>query len=201
MIVGLKLDLVLISSSQRITNRLQQLGIAAFALNTQSYADIGRNVSLIGEILRSSEQAAALEHAIDREVHAVSERALAQRHGAQPTVYFEVDRAPIAAGAASFIGELLSLIGARNIVTADLGPFPSLNPEYVVRHNPDVIFVSRPAEAAHLAERPGWDQIRAVKERRLCYFVPAVRDTIERAGPRVAEGMRAMAECLMRVAP
>ena len=111
-----------------------------------------------------------------------------------------MDRAPYAAGPASFIGELLTRLGARNIVSADLGPFPQLNPEYVVRRNPDVIFIS-PAEAPHLAERPGWDQMRAVKEGRLCYFSPAVRDTIVRPGPRVAEGMRAIADCLARVAP
>ena len=39
-------------------------------------------------------------------------------------------------------GELLSRLGARNVLTPELGPFPKLNPEYVVRHNPDVIFVS-----------------------------------------------------------
>jgi iron complex transport system substrate-binding protein len=91
-------------------------------------------------------------------------------------------------------------LGARNIVEADLGPFPKLNPEYVVRRNPDVIFVS-PADAAHLADRPGWDQIRAVREKRLCSFPPEVRDTIVHGGPRIADGMRAIADCLARVSP
>ncbi len=201
LIVSMKPDLVLISSSQRITNRLHELGIATFALNTESYTDIDRDVSVIGEILGLSARATSLTHAIESAVHEVSEQAVARHRGAEPSVYYEVDRTPIAAGAASFIGELLTRLGTRNIVTADLGPFPALNPEYVVRGNPDVIFVSRSAEAVHLAERPGWNQIRAVRERRLCYFAPTVRDTIERAGPRVAEGMRAMAECLARVAP
>jgi hypothetical protein len=40
-----------------------------------------------------------------------------------------------------------------------------------------------------------------VKEKRLCSFEPEVRDTIVRPGPRVAEGLRAMADCLGRVAP
>jgi iron complex transport system substrate-binding protein len=199
-IVGLKPDLVLISYSLRITDRLGELGVASFALHTESYADIGRTVTVIGEILGLSDRAASLNDKINGAVHALSAQALARRRGTAPTVYFEVDRAPYAAGRASFIGELLALLGARNIVTADLGPFPALNPEYVVRRNPDVIFVAT-VEATRLAERPGWDQIRAVKEQRLCYFAPAVRDTIVRAGPRVADGMRAIAECLERVAP
>jgi iron complex transport system substrate-binding protein len=88
----------------------------------------------------------------------------------------------------------------RNIVTPELGPFPRLNPEYVVRHDPDVIVVTE-EELPDFAERPGWNQIRAVKERRICSFPPAVRYMIERPGPRVADGMQALEECLEHVAP
>mgnify|MGYP000703400206 CR=1 FL=1 len=48
-------------------------------------------------------------------------------------VYFEVNRAPYAAGTSSFIGETLTRLGVANIVPAALGPFPKLNPEFVVR--------------------------------------------------------------------
>jgi iron complex transport system substrate-binding protein len=200
LIVALKPDLVLLSRSQRISDRLRELGIPSFVLTTQTYADIGRNIGTIGRILGAAPRAAALERRIDDDVQAIGVEAVARRHGRTPAVYFEVDRAPYAAGPASFIGELLARLGTRNIVTPDLGPFPKLNPEYVVRHAPDVIFVS-PAEAPRLAERPGWDELRAVRERRFCSFPPAVDDTIVRPGPRVAEGMRALADCLARVAP
>jgi iron complex transport system substrate-binding protein len=56
-------------------------------------------------------------------------------------------------------------------------------------------------DSTDLSERPGWERIRAVKEHRLCSFPAEVRDTIVRPGPRVADGMRAMADCLARVAP
>jgi iron complex transport system substrate-binding protein len=200
MIVRLKPDLVLLGRSQRISSRLAELGIASFVLEARSYADIGRTVNMIGQILGSQDRAARLNDTIANAVHEVAEQETARNHGEGPTVYFEVDPGPYAAGSSSFIGELLALLGARNIVTPELGPFPKLNPEYVVRHDPQVIFVS-PAEAPHLVERPGWDRIRAVKEGRLCSFPPEVRDTIVRPGPRVAQGMRSMAECLKRVAP
>jgi len=199
-IVRLHPDLVLLSRSQRITDRLHELGVESFALGTQRYSAIAHVVTVVGAILSVPERAALLNRQIDGAVHEESVRALAHRRGAGPSVYFEVDRAPYAAGPESFIGELLALLGARNIVTPDLGPFPKLNPEYVVRHNPDVIFVS-PTDAPHLAERPGWDQIRAVREQRICSFAPAVHDTITRPGPRVAQGMHAIAECLDRVSP
>jgi iron complex transport system substrate-binding protein len=199
-IVRLAPDLVLLSRTQRITGRLHELGVESFALDTETYAAISRVVSVLGAILAVPERAAALNRQIEAAVDGLGARALARRRGSGPSVYFEVDRAPYAAGPASFIGEMLTRLGTRNIVTADLGPFPKLNPEYVVRRNPDVIFVS-PSDEPLLAERPGWDQIRAVKEHRLCVFAPSVHNTIVRPGPRVAEGMGAIEECLERVSP
>ncbi len=200
LIVSLRPDLVLISSSQRVTDRLHDLGLVCFALSTDSYPDISHTVRTIGAILGVADRAQRLDEDIAREVQRIGAQAMARRRGDGPSVYFEVDGPPYAAGPSSYIGELLTRLGARNIVTPDMGAFPQLNPEYVVRHDPDVIFVS-PAELAHLAERPGWDRIRAVREQRLCAFPPTVRDSIVRPGPRVADGMRAMADCLARVSP
>ena len=200
MIVSLKPDLVLLSRSQIITGRLAELGVSSFVLETRTYADIARTVRMVGEILGLQERALRLNQTIAEAVRDLAQAGRKRNHGDGPSVYFEVDGGPYAAGAASFIGELLNLLGTRNIVTADLGPFPKLNPEYVVRNDPQVIFTTA-AAAAHLEERPGWRGIRAVREHRVCSFPAAVSDTIERPGPRVAEGMRALAGCLERVAP
>jgi iron complex transport system substrate-binding protein len=199
-IVRLRPDVVLISVSQRITGRLQELGLQSVALDTQTFGHIAHTVASIGQVLGLPDRAKMLNAEIDRSVQAVSESARAHRHGAGPSVYVEVDRAPYAAGSDSFMGEMLARLGARNIVTADLGPFPRINPEYVVRHDPDVIIVTE-EELPDFAERPGWGQIRAVKEQRVCSFPPVVRYTIERPGPRVADGMQALEACLERVAP
>jgi iron complex transport system substrate-binding protein len=199
-LVRVKPDLVLLSRSQRITERLADLGIKTFALNSDRYSDIAHNIRIIGEILGLDERAKELNEKIATRVAALAAAARSAHRGRGPSVYFEVDSAPYAAGPASFIGELLTELGARNIVTPELGAFPKLNPEYVVRHNPDVIFVSS-AEAEHLAARPGWADIRAVRDRRFCSFTADVGDTIVRPGPRVADGMQALAECLERESP
>jgi iron complex transport system substrate-binding protein len=115
-------------------------------------------------------------------------------------VYFEVNAAPYAAGRASFIGETLARLGAQNIVPASLGPFPKLNPEFVVRANPDLVMVGD-RNAAALEQRPGWAQIRAIREKRVCRFTPEQSDTLVRPGPRMAEAARTMAACLQDKAP
>ena len=83
---------------------------------------------------------------------------------------------------------------------AKLGPFPKLNPEYVVRANPDVIMIGQRSEDG-LTQRPGWSSIRALREQRVCVFPTEQANTLVRPGPRMAEGARLMAQCLSAKAP
>ena len=50
-----------------------------------------------------------------------------------------------------------------------------------------------------MAQRPGWNNLKAMQEKRLCVFQQAESDMLVRAGPRMAEGARLMADCLNRV--
>ena len=111
-------------------------------------------------------------------------------------VYFEVNSGPYAAGESSFIGETLQRLGVRNIVPAALGPFPKLNPEFVVRADPDVIMVSA-RSGVGMEQRPGWSAIRAVREGRVCRFDADAADVLVRPGPRMGEAARLMAGCLV----
>jgi iron complex transport system substrate-binding protein len=193
-------DIVLLVHAPRVLDRLRSLGVVTFEFDAQTYPDIARNISTLGVMLGIPERAKSLNAQIEHSVTTVAAEARRRLAGRAPLVYYEVDNGPYGAGPDSFIGEELTRLGARNILTPDLGPFPKLNPEYVVRANPDVVLIS-PAEAPNLAQRPGWSQIRALREHRICSFPPDVRDTIVRPGPRVATGLRALADCLMRMAP
>ena len=110
-------------------------------------------------------------------------------------VYSEVSRGPYGAGESSFIGETLTRLGVKNIVPASLGPFPRLNPEFVVRANPDLIMMGN-RSMQNMVPYPGWDTIKAVREQRLCVYGPADSDTVVRPGPRMAEAARLMAQCI-----
>jgi iron complex transport system substrate-binding protein len=115
-------------------------------------------------------------------------------------VYVEVNNAPYAATEASFIGETLARLNVRNVVPAALGPFPKMNPEFVVRADPDVILLTD-SQFADLAQRPGWSRLRAVQAQRVCVFTPEQSDVLVRPGPRMAEAARLMAQCLRDKAP
>src|SRR5678815_2646850 len=84
-------------------------------------------------------------------------------------VYFEIDGSLYGAGTVSFIGETLTRLGMGNILSPQMGPFPKLSPEFVVRAQPDIVMaVKRNFDA--MPQRPGWDSMRAVRTRRGCGF-------------------------------
>ena len=196
-IVALKPDLVLMATSSRAGERLQALGLKVVALEPKTHADVKRVLEKLGLLLEVPD-AQRIWRLIDA---AVSAAAQSLPVGVRATrVYFEVNQGPYGAGEASFIGETLTRLGVRNILPAKLGAFPKLNPEYIVRANPDLIMTGERSEEG-MAQRPGWGSMRAIREQRVCVFATEQSDVLVRPGPRMAEGARLMAQCLSDKAP
>ena len=191
-IVALRPDVVLLAASARAQERLQQLGIKVIALEPKTHADVQRVIAQLG-VLLGLPDASALWRAIDADVAAVAQSLPKVAHSAR--VYFEASVGIYAAGEASFIGETLTRLGVKNIVPARMGPFPQLNPEFVVRADPDLIMVGD-GHSIGLEQRPGWSGMRAIRAGRVCRFTVEQGDTLVRPGPRLAEGARTMARCL-----
>lgn len=191
-VVASKPDVVLLATASRASARLEALGVKVVALEPRSHADVQRVMLTLGALLAVPD-AARVWRTIDSAVSAAAQSLPPRAKGTR--VYFEVSRAPYGAGTSSFIGETLTRLGVANIIPPELGPFPKLNPEFVVRANPDLIMVgARNAEG--MAQRPGWDRVRAVREQRVCVFSNEQSDVLVRAGPRMAEAARMMAQCL-----
>ena len=196
-IVALRPDVVLLATASRASARLEALGLKVVALEPKTAADVQRVLGKLGQVLEVPD-AARIWRNIDAGVSAAAQSLPARVKHVR--VYFEVNSAPYAAGSTSFIGETLARLGVQNIVPAALGPFPKLNPEFVVRANPDLIMVGD-RNALKMELRPGWSGIRAIREKRVCVFTPEQSDTLVRPGPRMAEAARTMAACLQDKAP
>lgn len=199
-VVALKPDVVLLSNASKAAERLQALGLKVVALDVKSKADIHRVLGTLGQLLGVPQAQGAervwrdLESGIDAVVRELPERT---RH---TRVYFEVSRGPYAAGPQSFIGETLTQLGADNVVPAELGPFPRLSPEFLLRAQPEVIMLgNRSMQAA--TSYPGWHNLQAVKAGRVCVFSDEESYAIVRPGPRMAQAAALMARCLADKAP
>lgn len=167
-IVALKPDVVLVATSSRATGRLEALGIKVVALEPKPMPMCGACFAS-SALLEVPDDVGAdrLWRVIDSSVSAAAQSLSPKAK--ESRVYFEVSRGPYAAGESSFIGETLTRLGVKNVVPASLGPFPKLNPEFVVRANPDVIMIGNRSMQA-MEPYPGWGSIKAVRERRICVF-------------------------------
>ncbi|MBG9386620.1 ABC transporter substrate-binding protein [Caenimonas aquaedulcis] len=191
-LVALKPDLVLLASSSRAVARLEGLGVKVLTLEPKTVADLHRVWLQLGLALGVADAPAAwqrLQAAVDAETRKLPPAMRGTR------VYIEVNDGPYAASESSFLGELLARTGAANIVPGRLGPFPKLNPEFVVRADPQVIMISD-RDAPAVKARPGWARIRAVHDARVCLFTHEQGDVMVRAGPRMAQAVRLMVDCI-----
>ena len=196
-IVALKPDVVFAATSSRAIDRLEALGLHVITLEPKSLKDTQRVIGVVAQALADPSAGDALWQRIDARVNAAALRVPPALRGQK--VYFEVASAPYAAGEASFIGELLTRLAMGNAVPASLGPFPQLNPEYVVRAQPDIVMATA-RSITDMPSRPGWDSLRALRDRRVCGFDSEAWDTLVRPGPRLADAAELLADCLVRLA-
>ena len=199
-IVALKPDLVLLSNASKVAERLEALGVKVAALEVKSQAGVHKVLGKLGQLLGVPPEQGA--ERVWRELQAgVADAAKRVPADLKHTrVYFEVSRGPYAAGPQSFIGETLTQLGLDNVVAADLGPFPRLSPEFLLRAQPDIIMLgNRSMQAA--TSYPGWNNLKAIKGGHLCVFNDQESYTIVRPGPRMAEAAHLIAQCLINKAP
>jgi iron complex transport system substrate-binding protein len=112
------------------------------------------------------------------------------------TYYHELDKNLYSATSKTFIGQLYSLLGMDNIADAadkDKSGYPQLSAEYLVKADPDLIFLADTKccgqSAKTVAARDGWDQITAVKSGGV---VELDDDVASRWGPRVVDFLKAI---------
>jgi iron complex transport system substrate-binding protein len=193
-IVALRPDVVLAASSSRAIERLESLGLRVIALEPKGFEDTRRVLRAVAQALGRPQDGDALWARIDARITAAAARVPGSMRGLR--TYFEVSEAPHAASESSFVGETLARLGLRNVVPASLGPFPQLNPEFIVRAAPELVIGSARNVAA-MPARPGWAALPALRDRRACAIEPARYEAVVRPGPRLGEAAETVADCLV----
>lgn len=181
-----------------IEQALNAHGIATFFPETESLQQIEGMLTELGKRLHHEADAAAAVGAIEADRRRVS-AAIAGRARVRAVFLFDVS--PIyAAGPGGFPDELLREAGATNLVDKG-GAYPTLDLERLLALDPEVILDgasdgSEGAGASRVAAlrgAPGWRDLRAVREGRVRQVDAA---TVLRPGPRIGQGLIAMARAL-----
>lgn len=123
---------------------------------------------------------------------------------ARPRVYLEVWGDPMTtAGRTSFVGDLIAAAGGTNVGASLSGSYAVISPEWILRENPDALVCAymgqAPSADVKMEERPGWQTLTAVRDRRICSAIPP--DLLLRPGPRWIEGAEQLADWLEKTTP
>ncbi len=188
------------------TEVLRQAGIRV--VNVQktgfiaNFPELFDAIGQIGEATGRTDEARKLVAGMQAELDAVAARVgpIDTDHAymvpGRPRVFVEIEESPLmTAGAGSFLDDLISRAGGRNVAHEINNAYPRIDPEKVIAWNPQVILVAHgdcPGESAErLSRRIGWSQVAAVRERRVIDDIDA--DLLFRPGPRLVDGVKALA--------
>ncbi|MFW5950747.1 MAG: ABC transporter substrate-binding protein [Gemmatimonadota bacterium] len=179
--------------SRAIIGRLEQLGVAVYAAPVESVAGALAVAADLGTLLGAE---AAARSAIAEVRDGLDSVRAATRDRAAPDVLFLIGLDPLmAAGPGTFVDELLTAAGARNVLEDLDILWPQLSVEAVVRRAPDVVIVGSVEDDpnALLGDRPGWRQVPAVRRGAVHAVEP---DLVNRTGPGMDEAAALLARLI-----
>jgi iron complex transport system substrate-binding protein len=196
-LAALQPDLVLLGARQRSSAAtFEQAGLRVLLLNEpDSVAGVLDRVRQISRLTGHAVEGEALVRSMQSRIDAVV-RAV-QGASSHPKVYHELDANLFSAAPNSFVGDLYTLLNARNIAPAGPNPYPRLTNEAIIAANPDVIVLADGTQPGSTPDdvkrRPGWDAIAAVRTGRIYVIDPNI---VSRPGPRIIDALEMLARDL-----
>jgi iron complex transport system substrate-binding protein len=197
-ILALKPDLCLAikdGNPLQAVTRLEELGIPVYVVDPRNLAGIMQMIAGLGEVLHAGEQAARITAAMRSRAERIAARITPAT--SRPRVFFQIDASPIvSAGRGTFIDELITLAGGRNLAGAAEG-YPRFDWEELLRLDPEVAIVASMAGGYSPEQlRAGWQRwpmLTAVKTHRL-HVIDA--SLVDRPTPRLLDGLEAFARII-----
>ncbi len=193
-IADLNPDIVIGSThfDEKARESLENLGIkVVFLYAEEDFEGVYNMIKNIGELLNVSSKAEKLVSDMKETVQDVLERVDGLD---KPEVYYVIAYGPgnYTAGRDTFIARMLGMAGGKNAADDVEGWKYSL--EKLVEKDPDILICSKFFNAkAGLLSAEGYKDLTAVKEGRL-YEID--NNILDRQGPRLAEGLRELAEII-----
>lgn len=193
-IIALQPDLVIVwgqTFAKQITI-LKKMGILVYIEEPKQLEDIPKTMDKLS--ILTGRQAIAKPI-----IQQFNNRLEALRHRAQPksiTVFYQLgDYSLMTINKDSWINQVISLCGGRNIFENAKTAAPAVDWEAVVVANPQII-ISDSSNPDWKKQWQHWPEMSAVKNKQLFTIPP---DLIERAGPRLIEGATQICRLLTKV--
>lgn len=196
-VIELDADLLLVSFEYSTRERAEELeeqtGADVVVVDPGSLEEAVASMELVGRAVGAPGRGERLRSRLERELREISE---AVEGRPRPTVFYELWHDPLqTVGPGSFIHDAIVLAGGRNIAASTGKPYPTYSTETLIRKDPDYYLVgsSSGVSPEEVKERPGYSALSAVRRGRV---VVVNDDLINRPGPRIARGVREIAEAI-----
>lgn len=180
--------------SRTIVSRLRELGIPVYGSAVETLLELDSAIVDLGVLTGLTAEATSLRDRIAATLDSV--RAAVAGKDPVRVAYLIGTDPPTAAAAGTFIDDLLTVAGGRNIFADAPAKWPQVSLEELVQRAPQVLLVSGERGAAPLdglRERPGWREVPAVREG---HVFPIDAGAVNQPGPSVGETARLFADLL-----
>ena len=188
-------DVVIASShfKKESAEKLENLSIKVVVLNeSKTFEGAYTTIRDIAKITGAQKKAEEIISGMEKTVKEV-EKAVAGKD--RPTVYYMIgfgEYGDYTAGGDTFIGQMIEMAGGDNIAKDVKGWSFSL--ESIVEADPEIIICSKYWDMKkNFVKAEGYKELTAVKEGRV-YEMDV--NLLDRQGPRLAEGLKALAEII-----
>ena len=188
-------DLVFATAAhaKTVIPELEARNITVVAVDPKTVDEVYDRIKLVGKITGQESQA-------DRIVAEMRERmsstAAKVKDAPKRRVFLELSPQLHTAGPGTFVHDLIERSAGQNIAADSGQQWPQLSQEALVQRDPEVVLLADDAAGetpATVKARPAWDRVAAVRADRVVVIDP---DITNRPGPRLADGLEAVARAL-----
>ncbi len=195
-IASLSPDLVLsIGGSPDTVRQIQDLKIAVLVLDPKDIPGVLRDIELVGSATGNTAKANQLVVSMRERMDAVAIRVQGLP---TPRVFYELDATdpakPYTAGPGSWHDQALVLAGAKNVAANAKSAWVQFSVEELLKADPEIILLGDAAYGTTpevAKSRVGWSGLTASKRNAI---YPIDDNLLSRPGPRLAEGVEALAK-------
>ena len=200
-VIAAKPDLVVTQEfpqQKEAARRFRRLGCNCLTVNIEKMSDLFEAIGKIAEATGKETEAAELASDLRSRLDGLS--ALTAKYE-RAKVLWVIAREPLrVAGRDTFVNEIIELAGGENAIGRTVHKYPPIGSEQVIASAPDVII--EPAMGGETISEQQKEALRywgrfknvpAVANARIYVISP---DTVCRLGPRLPEGVEAVARCL-----
>ena len=188
-------DLVVGTSihAKTVIPELEARNITVVAIDPKTIDDTYGRIELLGKITGQEAQAARIVAEMRERMAATTAKV---KDAPKRRVFFELSPQLHTAGPGTFVHDLIERSGGQNVAADGGQQWPQLSQEALVQKDPEVILLADEVAGespSTVKARPAWEKLAAVRGDRIVVIDP---DIANRPGPRLADGLEAVARAV-----